>query len=322
MKSANAGLRDGHRRGFARGMPKPARYASVVSGYRSLEPMMWIWVVCAALVAASIAAPRIAVAEVPVLPLPRAHAHNDYLHGRPLYDAVEQGFTSVEADVYPALGSSDLPVAHAPWEIRLDRTLRTLYLDPLRRLVAENGGTVLPGYHGEFQLLIEIKFDAPDVYRVLDATLRDPAYDGLFTRYTDGRVERGPVTVSVLTAFTSGTEMRATMAAQTTRSAFAVGAPEDLGTGLPATLMPEVEADWTRLFSWGGVGPMPEGQRRALQDLVDRAHGEGKRVRFWGAPDEPGPARKALWDEEFDAGVDRLSTDHLSELADYLRSRQ
>src|SRR6478672_5812077 len=35
-----------------------------------------------------------------VVPLANAHAHNDYEHARPLYDALDQGFTSVEADVY------------------------------------------------------------------------------------------------------------------------------------------------------------------------------------------------------------------------------
>ncbi|MEU9588105.1 hypothetical protein AB0D70_32420, partial [Streptomyces werraensis] len=33
-------------------------------------------------------------------PLPRAHAHNDYEHDRPLLDALDHGFTSVEADIY------------------------------------------------------------------------------------------------------------------------------------------------------------------------------------------------------------------------------
>lgn len=33
-------------------------------------------------------------------PLDRAHAHNDYEHARPLIDALERGFGSVEADVY------------------------------------------------------------------------------------------------------------------------------------------------------------------------------------------------------------------------------
>lgn len=34
------------------------------------------------------------------LPLTRAHSHNDYLHDRPLFDALDQGFCSVEADVF------------------------------------------------------------------------------------------------------------------------------------------------------------------------------------------------------------------------------
>src|SRR4030095_12119754 len=43
-------------------------------------------------------------------PLLRAHAHNDYEHTRPLLDALEQGFCSVEADIY--LIDGELRVAH------------------------------------------------------------------------------------------------------------------------------------------------------------------------------------------------------------------
>lgn len=42
-----------------------------------------------------------------VTPLPRAHAHNDYEHARPLLDALDHGFTSVEADVW--LVDGELP---------------------------------------------------------------------------------------------------------------------------------------------------------------------------------------------------------------------
>ena len=47
--------------------------------------------------------------EVPT-PLTRAHAHNDYLHARPLLDALDHGFCSVEADIY--LVDGQLLVAH------------------------------------------------------------------------------------------------------------------------------------------------------------------------------------------------------------------
>ena len=42
--------------------------------------------------------------------LPAAHAHNDYLHKRPLLDALAQGFCSVEADIFLVDGA--LLVAH------------------------------------------------------------------------------------------------------------------------------------------------------------------------------------------------------------------
>src|SRR2546423_3232250 len=71
-------------------------------------------------------------------PLARAHAHNDYEHARPLAEALEQGFCSVEADVHLVQGH--LLVGHDPRELRPGRTLQSLYLDPLKKRVAENGG--------------------------------------------------------------------------------------------------------------------------------------------------------------------------------------
>jgi len=43
-------------------------------------------------------------------PLLRAHSHNDYAHTRPLLDALDQGFCSVEADIY--LENGQLLVGH------------------------------------------------------------------------------------------------------------------------------------------------------------------------------------------------------------------
>ncbi|MFR9750186.1 hypothetical protein ACL02S_04010 [Nocardia sp. 004] len=255
--------------------------------------------------------------------LPRAHAHNDYIHDRPLRDALTQRFTSVEADVYPGYTGSGggLRVAHFPWEIRHGRTLDTMYLQELDKIVHDNGGTVLSGYQGEFQLMIEFKFDPMTCYRELEALLHKPEYADLFTRFVDGHVVRGPVTVVILPAFVDGSELRDVMAAQPSRQAFLVGSFGDLGKGYSRDLMPEVNADWAAEFSWNGVGPMPAAEHQKLVALVQRAHAEGKRVRFWGAPDDPGAARQAVWDELFDVGVDRIATDHLSDLAEYLSRR-
>src|SRR4051794_2449732 len=63
-------------------------------------------------------------------PLVHAHAHNDYEHARPLLDALDNGFCSVEADIH--LVDGKLLVAHDRAHVRPDRTLQSLYLDPLR----------------------------------------------------------------------------------------------------------------------------------------------------------------------------------------------
>src|SRR5204862_3959746 len=63
-------------------------------------------------------------------PLIRAHAHNDYEHSRPLLDALDRGFCSIEADVW--LVDGRLLVAHDRNAVKAERTLQTLYLDPLR----------------------------------------------------------------------------------------------------------------------------------------------------------------------------------------------
>ena len=59
-----------------------------------------------------------------VEPLAQAHAHNDYLHARPLFDALDHGFASVEADIF--LVDGKLLVGHAKSELKADRTLQAL----------------------------------------------------------------------------------------------------------------------------------------------------------------------------------------------------
>src|SRR4051812_6754640 len=91
-----------------------------------------------------------------VAPLANAHAHNDYLHSRPLFDALDNGFTSVEADIY--LVDGNLLVGHNRDALKPERTLESLYLAPLAERVHQNGGHVYPNTT-RFFLLIDIKDD-------------------------------------------------------------------------------------------------------------------------------------------------------------------
>jgi len=87
----------------------------------------------------SAAARCVADASATVKPLSRAHAHNDYEHARPLSDALDHGFCSVEADIW--LVGDELLIGHDRKDLKAGRTLETLYLDPLRARIKSNEAT-------------------------------------------------------------------------------------------------------------------------------------------------------------------------------------
>ncbi|MDQ4109944.1 MAG: phosphatidylinositol-specific phospholipase C/glycerophosphodiester phosphodiesterase family protein [Actinomycetota bacterium] len=245
-------------------------------------------------------------------PHPQAHAHNDYEHERPLLDALEHGFTSVEADVW--LVDGELLVAHDAEDLAPTRTLEGLYLAPLKKLVSGKGRDVYPGYDGTFQLLIDIKNTGEATYAAIEKELG--GYEELFTRYENGTVKDGPVEAVI-----SGDRPLETMRRATERLSFYDGRMSDLHSGIPASLMPLVSDNWTKVFVWQGIGPMPETERRKLHEIVDHAHAQGYRVRFWATPDTDGPAREAVWTELLAAGVDHINTDDLAALDAFLSDR-
>lgn len=212
-------------------------------------------------------------AQAPVLP--GAHAHNDYQHAHPLLDALDQGFTSVEADVW--LIDGQLLVAHDREQASRERSLEALYLQPLEERVQRGHGHVFATWPHSLQLLIDIKSEAEPSYRALHTTLA--AHSGMLTTFSHGRVEDAAVSVVV-----SGNRSRALMLSQALRYAAYDGRLNELGQGLSAAFMPLVSDNWSSHFTWNGSGPQPEEERAKLQQLARQVHDQGRRVRFWARP--------------------------------------
>lgn len=239
--------------------------------------------------------------QTTTVPLPRAHAHNDYLHARPLLDALDHGFCSVEADINLVDGA--LLVAHSPKAAKPDRTLQALYLEPLRERVRANGGEVYPD-GPPFSLLIDIKTDPGPTYEALHAVLTQ--YADILTVCRDGETTPGAVTVLVDNADKF-------IAAQAERYACIDGRFGHLDANPPAALVPWVSGNWRSSFVWKGEGPMPEDEKARLREYVARAHEQGRKIRFWGLP-----RKESLWREVYDAGVDLVNADDLPGLRDFL----
>jgi hypothetical protein len=238
-----------------------------------------------------------------VVPLIHAHAHNDYEHKRPLFEALENGFCSVEADVF--LVDGKLLVGHTRSSLRPERTLESLYLDPLRERAKANGGKIYPGGPSVF-LLVDVKSKGNETCAALLKIL--DGYDDLVSVTRNGRFEPRAVTVVV-----SGNCDRETIMAPAVRRAGIDGRPGDLDSDAPVREIPWISESWRPMFRWRGDGPMPEAERTKLREFTAKAHKHGRLVRFWATPENP-----ALWKELRADGVDLLNTDKLSDLRQFL----
>ena len=236
-------------------------------------------------------------------PLSGAHAHNDYEHVRPLFDALDQGFCSVEADIH--LVNGKLLVAHALSATRPERTLERLYLDPLRDRVKANHGRVYPQVP-DFTLLIDVKTDAESTYRVLRGVLH--RYRSVLTEFKSTETRRGPITVIL-----SGERPIQTLSRERVRWCAIDGRLPDLETNPSVHLVPWVSSSWLDAFSWRGEGEISPAEALKLRELVSKAHAQGRRVRFWGTADDP-----RGWQVLHQAGVDLLNADDLSALRNFI----
>ena len=232
------------------------------------------------------------------------HGHNDYLQPAPLQRALALDLGSVEADVF--LEGGELRVGHERWQLRAGRTLRALYLEPLRAHVAAHGSESLSRDPlRPFVLLVDIKADGDAVYRALRAELAD--YAPMLTRFVDGRVERGPVTVIL-----SGSRPRALLAAERDRWCALDGRLPDLDAvpPPPADLVPWISDAWSRVSDWTGTDELTAAERARLASLAARARAQGRELRFWGAPDRP-----EAWQALRELGIARIGTDRPTQAA-------
>ena len=239
-------------------------------------------------------------------PLPRAHAHNDYLHERPLLDALDQGFCSVEADIF--LVDGELQVGHSKGQLRKGRTLDSLYLSPLAERVRANRGSVYPKKE-RFILLVDIKSDGDEIYPVLDALLE--RYRDMLTGFAENIHTERAVRIIL-----SGNRPRALVAADPTRYCAIDGRPTDFGITESPTEVPLISDNWRSHFKWRGRGKFPADDALRLKEFVTRAHKEQRLIRFWGAPDN-----EQAWSILLNAGVDLVNTDHLQELAEFMKRK-
>ncbi len=230
---------------------------------------------------------------VQIQPILGTHSHNDYLRSRPLLDALDSGFTSVEVDVF--LVDGKLLVGHDRKDLKPERTIESLYLDPLAARVKKGDGWVYPSSQ-RLWVLVDIKQDGPAVYS---------AFKKILGSY--------PALQKGVRFVISGDRPIGDIVKDAGRFAALDGRWSDLDKGYSKDLMPWVSESWNDHVKWLGLGPLPVDMKEHLEAMVRQVHSDGRLLRFWGAPDS-----EAIWDTQKKAGVDWLNTDRPAELRKWL----
>ena len=228
------------------------------------------------------------------------HAHNDYMHTRPLFEALESGFTSIEIDVF--LHKNDLIVSHMPAGLDKKPDIEELYLKPIQKIIRENSGRVYKDYPGPVIFMIDMKTSGDETYVKLKEIL-DKYKDMLAVYHYDSLIKPGPIQILI-----SGNKPFGPVMKEQTCYATIDADVKMLRESKYDAIITRYSDPWGLYFTWTGAGLMPKDEKERLDDLVAQAHKKGKQIRFYGIPDKPG-----VWKLLLDAHVDWVNTDKLKE---------
>lgn len=231
-----------------------------------------------------------------------AHSHNDYQHDAPFYDAYQHRFGSIEADIWAINGK--LLVAHHRSEVKPERTIDELYIQPIVASFLKNGGKAWKDSPFSFQLLIDIKTEVEPALSLLIEKLKK--YPEVF----DPFINKNAVQVII-----TGNRPSPSGFKDYPEFIFFDGNLNiryDQNQLKRVTLYSENLKDFTK---WDGKAAIPEKEEERLKFLIDSVHNLNKKIRFWNAPDIV-PA----WITLEKLNVDYINTDKIAELTDFLKN--
>jgi len=265
-----------------------------------------------------------------VLPI-QCHSHNDYARQRPLYSALASGCISVEADVWDV--NNDLYVAHTRGEVVSDRTLRSLYLNPILELLNFMNSNREPGtpMRGVFYqkpsqtLVLIIDLKRPEIWPLMQKQLQPLREKGYLT-FWDGqdRHERP------LTIVGSGSTPFNLLISNTTYRDIFYDAPLDALDGMLELDWPPHEPIkdhwWSKYNTTNSyyassslsraVGSVmgfkfSDAQLELIRHQVREAQNRGLVARYWGTPRWPRGLRDEVWGALLQAEVGVINVDDL-----------
>lgn len=225
------------------------------------------------------------------------HSHNDYEQETPFWTAYQNYAGSIEADIWAING--ELYVAHNKRDIKKEKTLDAMYLQPIANIFKQNKGRAFKDCKKTFQLMIDLK-DTP--YVLLNLLVKKLApYKNIF----DKKINPNAVTI-VISA--SDTILNYPDFIHFDGKIGKIYSPEQLQK---IKMMSE---DFANFSSWNGEEKMSRRETTKLKNIIGKIHLIGKKARFWNTGDN-----EIIWEQLLNLGVDFISTDKPEQFAAFYK---
>jgi alkaline phosphatase len=225
-------------------------------------------------------------------------SHNDYLQEKPFETAYNLSVGFVEADVF--LRDDNLMVAHTAIEIGKERTLDKLYLDPIRNKIQNNSGTIYPDATRKLTLMIDLKTEGIPTLNAIVEHLKN--YPEIIS------CKRLTIAISGNVPDTSQWKTFPTYISFD-------GRPNKIYSPKHLQRVSFISNSFSTYSTWNGKGKIPNADLKKITEVVASVHAQGKKIRFWGAPDVPN-----CWEVFLQLGIEILGTDKINELYTYLKT--
>lgn len=271
------------------------------------------------------------------------HSHNDYWRPRPLFSALAAGCSSVEADVWVTEDGKDLLVGHHPWKLSKDKTLRSMYIDPMRQILDKFNPsnrtanmTLAQRANGIFQtdpdttlvLLIDVKSKANQTWPLVMQQLEPLRERGYLTRIENGTVIPGAITLvgsgnvalfpqvmgagcNALSFYQDGF-LDAPLQLLTDPQKFSKLDECNTEAFLNIPMVKYYTASAPFMQSIGMVrSGFTATQREKVRSALDAAQAKGLVSRYWQLPKWPISLRDSVWDTLAKEGIGLLNADDI-----------
>lgn len=217
------------------------------------------------------------------------HSHNDYHQAFPFWDAYNHGFGSIEVDIF--LRNNALLVGHEVKELRSEKTIEALYLEPLNQLAkAKKLDSLL--------LLVDVKTEAISTLDALIKTLhRYPAL-----------LEENKLRITI-----TGNQPPSTSFEQYPSWIWFDGNIEKKYSSGELNKISLYSANLRRYTNWNGKGVLTKADQDILQQKIEKSRKDNKHIRFWNAPDLTN-----AWYQLMKLGVGLINTDLITASASFI----